>query len=189
MRRKEMTASKEEEALLKDRIEELMEDLEAEQGTKQELNAQIIEERSSRELKLIELQDLREKIRDEKHINQSLREQVLKVSHNEDEPKALRQELSAVHRELEEERLTTQRHNLILNEAIHKLREQNVVLQRHIEDVRSSTNDNDSIRQIRDESEEEQKEIERIQSLLEDVTSTKKALKYQDLIEELQVNV
>lgn len=182
VRRKEINVAKEEEAFLRDRIEELMEDLEAEQGTKQDLNAQLIEERSSRELKEIELQDLKEKFRDEKHTNQTLREQ---LSRNQDNPDGLRRQLSASNHDLEEERLATQRNNIIIIEALHKLREQNMVLRRQIEDAR--TTDSDCMAQLRQQSEEQQDEIERIQTILDDIASTKKALKYQDLMEELQV--
>lgn len=185
IRRKEITVIKEEETLLKDRIEELMEDLEAEQRTKQELNTQLIEERSSRELKQIELQDLKEKIRDEKHANNSLREQVLTLTKNQHESTTSHKELATARHELEEERLATQRHNITLTEAVHKLRELNMDLRRQIADA--TTTDSECMRQVRDQSEEQQEEIERIQALLEDIANTKKALKYQDLIEELQV--
>lgn len=188
IRRKELNISKEEEGLLKDRIEELMEDLEAEQKTKQELSAQLIEERSCRELKQIELQDLKEKMRDEQHMNQSLREQVLRLAHNDEEPKELRQELSATQKELEEERLATQRQNLTLMEAIHKVREHNMVLRRQVEDLRGSVKDDVMMQQLKEQSDVQQDEIENLQTLLEEISSTKKALKYQDLIEELQVS-
>lgn len=176
--RKDVNVAQEEELFLKDRIDELMEDLEAEQRTKQELNAQLIEERSSRELKEIELHDLKEKFRDEKHANQNLRQQVSRV---QTEPERLQREIATLNSELEEERLATQRHNITITEAFHEIREKNLILRRQIND--GKTNDS----HVREQVDNQQEAIERIQTILDNLSCSKKALKYQDILDELQV--
>ncbi|XP_032238620.1 repetitive organellar protein [Nematostella vectensis] len=172
------------ENLLKDRIQELVEDLEGERKTKQELSAQLIEERSLRELKQIELADLGEKLRDEQQITMSLKEQLKAVNRTE----VLKLQLTSAQRELDDERLANQSQNQSFLEALHRLRENNLVLQRGIRELNKGGQDSscDGLGDIREQSEVQQEEIEGLQTQLEEIINVGHAQKYQDVIEELQ---